>query len=413
MTSALRLLVCSPGVPHESRGASSVLYYHYIEGFKRAGFEVLNVLLLERDVHEDALAEYSSKLAEPRKFSIASVRAERLVVPRRTGFTLAPGVASEVERQASGFHPDVACYMDLVSAWAGTEVRCAGKLAWLGDLHFQTQWYHAWYSVREKAATAVRLPLALLRSQRWKAIYRKVLSGMDSVIVSSKLSERHLTALGVASRYLPYPWPAPPAVGPSSGRSRPSFVFMGGLGALGSRSAFHFMIWGLYSRLLRLWGPRGFEILICGSGTLPEWVRQALETRPEFVHLGFVEDLSKLVGSCHALIVPIDVPVGNRSRILTAMAMGMLVIAHRNTALGNPDLVDGATCYLARDIGEFVDRMRRAVERADEAIAVVTRARECYERRFHPTVAVAAMVDEVRRIAVPSAVAIRPVGAPS
>jgi glycosyltransferase involved in cell wall biosynthesis len=82
--------------------------------------------------------------------------------------------------------------------------------------------------------------------------------------------------------------------------------------------------------------------------------------------------------------VPIDVPVGNRSRILTAMAMRSLVIAHANTALGNPDLVDGETCYLAADAKGFVEAMVAAVDDPARREAVVDRALRCYRERFHP-----------------------------
>jgi hypothetical protein len=43
-----RVLVCVPGVPHKSRGASTVLFYYYIDGLKQAGYHVFCLLLLER-----------------------------------------------------------------------------------------------------------------------------------------------------------------------------------------------------------------------------------------------------------------------------------------------------------------------------------------------------------------------------
>lgn len=36
-----RLLILCPGVPHTSKGASSVLFYHYTAALKQAGFTIL------------------------------------------------------------------------------------------------------------------------------------------------------------------------------------------------------------------------------------------------------------------------------------------------------------------------------------------------------------------------------------
>ena len=86
-------------------------------------------------------------------------------------------------------------------------------------------------------------------------------------------------------------------------------------------------------------------------------VANLIADNPEFQWLGFVPDIDSVITACHAVLFPIDVAVGNRSRILTALCKGALVIAHRNVALGNPALVDGRTCALAATPEEFIDRM--------------------------------------------------------
>ena len=115
-------------------------------------------------------------------------------------------------------------------------------------------------------------------------------------------------------------------------------------------------------------------------------------TAPELEHVGFVDDLAGLLGSVHAAIAPISVPVGNRSRILTALATGTVVVAHENAALGNPDLVDGVTCYLAGDPASFAERMARTVDEPGEARGVAARGQELYRSRFRPDVAVGTAV---------------------
>ena len=167
--------------------------------------------------------------------------------------------------------------------------------------------------------------------------------------------------------------------------SQPSFVFFGSLAGLGSRSGLHFLLEDVFPGLRRHWGLGGFRLLLAGSGVLPEWARAALAGRSEIAELGFVEDLGALLATCHAALFPISVPIGNRSRILTAMSYRVPVVAHRNCALGNIDLVDGETAFLARDGAEFSARLTSSSWLVAENVA--ERAYLCYKTRFHPDAA--------------------------
>jgi len=398
-----RLLICSPSIPHESQGASVVLFFHYIEGLKKANFKILNLLILQpNNYSEQALAEYTEKIAVPGKFDILPCLADRYVITSgRSSISLTKSSVDDVLQKAKSFQPDVIFYIDLLSAWVGEHFSASKKVVWLGDLNFQTVWYHAWYTAKEKGFRFSELSKAYARSQTWKEIYKAVLQEMDLVIVSSNSSRKHLRRLGIDAIYQPYPWPNRRSSDDASQveqRKKPTFLFYGTLVALGSRSAFHFMIGKLYPRLLSLWGNNGFQILIAGSRQLTPWAEREIADKPEFKYLGFVDDLDSLMASCHAVIAPIDVPVGNRSRIVTAMAKGTLVIAHKNTSLGNPDLIDGVTCYLARNARQFVRRMQRAVECPRQVEDMISNARDCYERRFHPDIAAEMLVKEIVRI---------------
>ena len=394
-----RLLICSPGIPHESEGASVVLFYQYIAGLKAAGFEILNILLLQPDNSDDKrLSAYVSKIEGP-NFAVAPIRRESFLRVRRFSIDIDRTVMEEVQNQAAWFRPDVILCFDILSAWAASTATPGSKVAWLGDLNFQTQLYHAWYSTREDFTTVIGVVPVWIHSILWRRIYRRVLSQIDRVIVSSNSSVARLARLGVRAEYEPYPWPG---VVPKSSLqaahkpSKPTFLFFGTLPALGSRSAFHFMVDSLYPRMLERWGKNGFEIRITGSLRLPDWIAEWLADKPELQFLGFVDDIDSVMATSHAVLVPIAVPVGNRSRIVTAMAKGALVVAHRNAAIGNPDLVDSQTCYLAVDATEFMDRMQRAIARPEETAAIVQRARAVYNTRFRPDVAVGRLTNLIQ-----------------
>jgi glycosyltransferase involved in cell wall biosynthesis len=176
----------------------------------------------------------------------------------------------------------------------------------------------------------------------------------------------------------------------------PTFLFFGTLAGLGSRSAMRLLANRIYAQMLARWKPRGFRILIAGRGELPKWFADRIADKPEFEWLGFVPDIDSVIASSHAVLFPIDVAVGNRSRILTALCKGALVIAHRNVALGNPALVDGQTCALAVTPKEFIDRMVRSVEDEHWARAVAEQGRRCYEELFSPKRAASRLICRLR-----------------
>lgn len=395
-----RLAVWSPGVPHPSEGASTVLFWHYIAGLRRAGFDVLNILLLQSGDSDAASVERYRESTADLGIAVAVVSsADGFLVERRHAVRVREEPLGPALAAAGAFRPDATLCLDLVAAWAARET-VGPRVVWLGDLRFQTLWYHALYAASEQRRQVGRLPLALISSLAWRRAYREALDGAAAVVVSSKSSERALARLGVPAEYQPYPWPAPPPAEDAAegALGLPTFVFLGTLQALGSRSAFHFLLGRLYPKLVQRWGKGGFRVLIAGRGGLPEWAATALKQTPELEHVGFVDDLTGLLRQAHAAIAPISVPVGNRSRILTALAAEAVVVAHENAALGNPDLVDGITCYLSGNAAEFAERMARCVDDPAAARHVAARGRELYLTRFSPDIAVGTAVDTLASV---------------
>lgn len=394
-----RLLICMPGIPHPFLGASSVLFHYYIERLKQDGYVIMLVLLLQRGAYsEKALKGYLEKNASP-DFDIVPIVSKSFLNVKRFSINLNLNDYAPALERIDEFAPDAAMLFDLLSAWVNATVNVK-KVVWLGDLNYLTAWYHAWYETMENPARVSFLPFAWWRARLWKKKYYKVLSKVDKVIVSSKSSEEHLRQLGIPSIYQAYPWPdiqSSERISQSKG-DLPSFLFLGNLVGLGSRSALHFMVRKLYPRLVRLWGCDGFRMLISGSYNLPAWFSSLVKDKPEFHYIGFVDDLSELMSSCHAVIAPIDVPVGNRSRIVTAMSNKTLVIAHQNTALGNPDLVDGVTCWLASDADKFVARMKQSVEQPLEVATIICKARKVYDEKFHPEKSTSLLAGELTRV---------------
>ncbi len=374
-----------------------MLFWNYVSGLRATGFEVLSVVLAQPDnTTSDSLREYEA-FARNEGIEVAICRADSFLEERRHAVRLREDSLGPALGAVAAFRPDASFCLDFLAGWAARRA-AVPRVVWLGDLRFQTAWYHALYKAKERRAATLELPLAMVKSRAWRRAYRNALEGAAAVIVSSKSSEAHLQRLGITAEYQPYPWPAEPAGAPGRLPEIPTFLFLGTLQALGSRSAFHFILHELYPELVQRWGSGGFRIVIAGRGELPGWAATMLATTPELEHVGFVDDLAGLLASVHAAIAPISVPVGNRSRILTALAAGTVVVAHENAALGNPDLVDGVTCFLAADAATFAERMARTVDDPAGARDVAARGQELYQSRFRPDAAVGTAVDTLAAV---------------
>lgn len=397
-----RVVICSSGVPHPVRGASVVLFFHYIQAVVADGWQVLHVIVPGTGDSSAAIRGYVDDMSRHGNFTAVECAVNpMLAIDRWSGEVRAAALPEQVRREIDEFAPQVMFCLDVSSAALLHGVAPAAKrVVWLGDLTFDTVWYHNLYDARENPLAYLKLPLTLRRRAGWRRFYRETLAGAACVIASSISSVDKLGALGIRSEYLPYPWPvedrgSTPRMG---WPDKPSFFFFGTLSALGSRSAFRFLLDRLYPRLVQAWGPRGFVIYICGMREMPDWVAEAVRTRSELVFKGFVDDLDALGRSCHAMLAPIDVPVGNRSRIVTAMAYGWPVIAHRNTTFGNPDLVSGENCLLASDVEEFIAHMKLTVEKPEAALSLGRAAQACYERTFAPTTASSMLLDRMQAL---------------
>ncbi|MFM7346168.1 MAG: glycosyltransferase [Tagaea sp.] len=389
-----RLLTVSIGAPHPARGASAVLFWHYVDAARRAGWRVRHIAL---DAAPDAAAEFAGSIEAPGSFEAECFPDRAPIREGLSGLSIDRSAIAPAISRAREFAPDAILAFDMPAAWAFEAVRAPARIVWAGDLMFDVTRHHALYAAREDWRLWPHALLRLIVARNWRPVYARVLGAASGVVASSASSVAKLSGLGVRAEFQPYPWPDPGAVPERAPPARPRFVFFGNLAALGSRSALHFTFEAVIPRLRAIWGAGGFEIAFAGTGAIPAWAAPGFERAPEASLLGFVPDLGGLLSHAHAAIAPIDVPVGNRSRILTALAYRVPVVAHANSALGNPDLVDGETCYLASDAEGFAARMRRVVEAPDEAERIADAGRRAYEINYAPPAACAKFVATLDR----------------
>jgi len=412
-----RIVVCSAGIPHlhtfKGLSASMMTLYGYLDHLKKSGYTILHVLLLEEAaVKQDLLDSYRKEMEKPGVFEVLIWRMERIWQPRKRSYhphvmTIAP---QEIIDGIRAFRPDALFFLDVYSAGPIIHHHIAPALVQVHDPKFQTLWYHSLYSLRETPWKILDVLAEWVKCKLWKDFYRDVLKNAARVITVAKSSERELASIGIPAHYVPMAWPdARKENHPQSPNlpAKPTFLFLGNLSGLGSRSALHFLLEQVYPKLVALWGQNGFIIHICGAHTLPPWVAEKIKPMPEMHFMGFVDDLESLMLTCHAALAPIDVKVGNRTRILTAMSLGVPTVNHTHTALGNPALIDGETCYLATDPAVFAERMKRTVERGPEVETIIKNARMVFETQFESKAATDALQRELAAMLAETAAASR------
>jgi glycosyltransferase involved in cell wall biosynthesis len=381
-----RLLLVFPAVPHPTDGASVIVFYWYASALKHAGYEILNLLILSDEKNLSNLNEYRCNIQESDYFRIRYLISKDPIVsnkiwgPRSINNIL----VQECNQIIDKFSPDILVCFDLISAWATVKCKVKKRIIWLGDLNFQTFWYHGIYAFQRKEYKNAFIKF--LRSQQWRKAYFEALSFNSKIIVSSGSSEIEVAKIGFCAKYLPYPWPSNDEV-PRSTSNTPTLAFFGTHGALGSLSSFRVLTKEIYPKLLKKYGEGNFQIKIFGRGDLPNFVLDKVRVLNEFEIMGFIPDLRIVLSKCHAIIAPVEAPVGNRSRILTALALNIPVIAHSNTALGNPDLISEVNCCLSNNSEDMVKHFYKLVESKEYNYEIAKAGKKLYEEKFNPLVA--------------------------
>lgn len=173
----------------------------------------------------------------------------------------------------------------------------------------------------------------------------------------------------------------------SSHPTRPfQIVMVGHLRGTATRSGLKFFAERMLPILAGRGESAGFEFLIVGKFTPPDWLAQRLQ-RANVRFLGFVDNFAETVHRADVVLVPIPDDVGNRSRIVSAFSAEACVVTHASSCLGMPELRHEENCLVADTARGLVEQMARACR--DRALNRRLRAggRRAYERFFHPRVA--------------------------
>ncbi|MEX5216603.1 MAG: glycosyltransferase family 4 protein [Nitrospira sp.] len=175
-------------------------------------------------------------------------------------------------------------------------------------------------------------------------------------------------------------------------------LLVGDLGTTSTSSGLRAVAETVLPRLVSEFGEDGFELRLLGGGVPPSDIAERLR-KPYVRLLGRVVPADPEFLSADVIIVPTNIPLGIRVRIITAWSFGCPVIAHRANAAGIPEMRHEENALLAdtdAQLGEAVVRVLR-----DRALLrrLSFGGRGTYEKCFSESVAGQAIVDELERLA--------------
>lgn len=353
------LVIGCGGLPDKLYGASSIVFFQYLEYLLKKGNEVTFLSVTTKKLTNKEKNNFYKNFTKKKNIFLINQRSKKLYNFNKFNFLFKKIQTVNLDFSISKYLVnrsfDKILALDIAAASFAKKLDKNLFFVWLGDLNFSTIWYHFYYDYRKTFRYFFYYIFIKIFTTKWKNFYKNVLDN-TKIISGSNVNIKELKKIGIVSKYIPYPWPKVYKQNILVQKKKPSFIFFGNLIGLGSKSAINYLLGHIYPIYIDIWGEDGFVIYVCGAFILSNEFKIKIKESKNIVLMGYVEDINALASKCHGCIFPIDVPVGNRSRIVTAMGSRWPIIAHKNVSIGNPALISGSNCFLAKtpkDFGKF------------------------------------------------------------
>lgn len=179
---------------------------------------------------------------------------------------------------------------------------------------------------------------------------------------------------------------------------KPRLLVIGDLATTSTSSGLRAVAWSVLPRLIEQFGKDGFELRLVGGGSPPPELAQAFR-HPAVRVVGRVVPADPEFLAADLMIVPTNIPLGIRVRVVTAWSFACPIVAHRANAAGIPEMQDGENALLADTDAELADAVSRAL--GDEVLRrkLSIGGRQTFEKWFSEAVAGQAIVDELEQLA--------------
>lgn len=119
------------------------------------------------------------------------------------------------------------------------------------------------------------------------------------------------------------------------------------------------------------------------------------DTRFKVTFAGSCDDLSPYIAASDMMIAPMDKRSGIRTRVITAFASGLPVIAHHSCSFNLPYAIDGHHWLLASNPHELSMAIIALVDNPALRLRLASNAYDLWRRQFSPSINVGAIADLV------------------
>ncbi len=179
---------------------------------------------------------------------------------------------------------------------------------------------------------------------------------------------------------------------------KPRVLVIGDLATTSTSSGLRSVARAVLPRLISEFGADGFELRLVGGGVPPKALAGALQG-PSVRRIGRVVPADPEFLAADLMIVPTNIPLGIRVRVITAWSFGCPVVAHRANAAGIPEMQQGRNSLLADTDAQLAEAVSSLLR--DEVLKqrLSRGGRETFEQYFSEAVAGQAIVDELERVA--------------
>ena len=159
-----------------------------------------------------------------------------------------------------------------------------------------------------------------------------------------------------------------------------TFLLLGNLNTLQTRYGLEFFQRRVWPQWRRSPLVERSAVRIVGAGRLP--ARLHFESEPGLEFVGFVDDLAAEWERATAMLVPIPVELGFRTRLVEAWARAVPVITDASTAAGLPTLEPNRNCLVASFGQEWVEAALRLLDDPGLAASVGEGGRESFLHQY-------------------------------
>jgi hypothetical protein len=404
----MRIAFVASDIPNREHGTVTYSSLLLLQGLRERGHDVSTILLLpSRSAFGDdaTRARWLSELAESGHQAVvvpADVpppsygrvgRLRRLAVPFAEDAFPHHGLHPLVEHELARARPDATLVYLGFDALAATDgSRAAPRFAFMGDpAHLPPRHRRRFEGIERRGIAEW---LWRIENRHHRRAVMGLLRRSDAAAVNAAHHAAELRRDGLTHvRYLQTPiddwggpeWAREKTELESKGPLR--IALMGHLRGTATLTGLAFLADRVLPALDERKGSNGYEVHVCGSGSLPAGLAQRLD-HPAVRLRGFVPDVVRELRQSHVFLVPTPIDLGARVRIASAWSCGACIVAHTANSRGIGELEHGRNGLLGDSGPALAEQIVRAYDDPELRARLAAGGRATYESSYAPAATV-------------------------